>query len=152
MGFIIFFASLLTDLKESGKIKKFVPGVLWPLILVGIPMAIIYVFQNHFSAAFIIGSVTLIQMLIAGVRLIHLVLLGAIALPFVGYYIGAKSGSENGSFRMTRVQTWLNPWNDITGEGWQIIQSLYAIGSGGLFGAGLRSKQTEIFVFTRTTK
>ena len=79
-------------------------------------MAIIYVLQNHFSAAFIIGSVTLIQMLVAGVRLTHLVILAVMALPFLGIVINSKSNSENGSFRMTRIQTWLNPWNDITGE------------------------------------
>jgi cell division protein FtsW len=48
---------------------------------------------------------------------------------------------------MTRIQTWLNPWTDITGDGWQIIQSLYAIGSGGLFGAGLgQSKQKYLYL------
>ena len=48
---------------------------------------------------------------------------------------------------MTRIQTWLNPWNDVTGEGWQIVQSLYAIGSGGLFGSGLgQSKQKYLYL------
>ena len=152
MGLIIFFASLLTDLKESGKIKSFFKGVCGPLICLGMIVAIIYFLQNHFSASFIIGVVTLIQMIVAGVRLSHLAILAAMAVPFLGVYINSKNGDENGSFRMTRIQTWLNPWSDITGDGWQIIQSLYAIGSGGLFGAGLRSKQTKIFVFTRTSK
>ncbi len=43
-------------------------------------------------------------------------------------------------YRLQRVITFLNPWQDATGDGWQVIQSLYAIGSGGLFGAGLRRK------------
>ena len=86
-------------------------------------------------------------MIVAGVRISHLVILGILALPFLGVYINLKSSSENGSFRMTRLQTWLNPWNDITGDGWQIIQSLYAIGSGGLFGAGLgQSKQKYLYL------
>ena len=41
-------------------------------------------------------------------------------------------------YRLKRVITFLDPWKDATGDGWQVIQSLYAIGSGGLFGAGLR--------------
>ena len=122
-------------------------GIIFPLIFL-VPIVIaVYIFQNHFSATFIIGSVTLIQMLVAGIRISHLVLLGVIALPFLGIYINSKSSGEEGSFRMTRVQTWLNPWNDVTGEGWQIIQSLYAIGSGGLFGAGLgQSKQKYLYL------
>ena len=48
---------------------------------------------------------------------------------------------------MSRITTFLNPWNDIKGDGWQIVQSLYAIGSGGLFGAGLgESKQKFLYI------
>lgn len=55
--------------------------------------------------------------------------------------------TEKGAFRISRITTFLNPWNDITGEGWQIVQSLYAIGSGGLFGAGLgESKQKFLYI------
>ena len=41
---------------------------------------------------------------------------------------------------MERITAFLDPWADPTDSGWQIIQSLYAIGSGGLFGVGLRRK------------
>lgn len=147
LGLIIFFASLLTDIKENGKIKSLLKGAIFPLIFL-LPVAFaIYVLQNHFSATLIIGAVTVIQMLVAGVRLSHLVLLVIAVLPFLGIYINIKNEHDGGSFRMTRVQTWLNPWNDITGEGWQIVQSLYAIGSGGLFGAGLgQSKQKYLYL------
>lgn len=114
-----------------------------------VPVVIaVYIFQNHFSATLIIGAVTVVQMLVAGVRISHLFLILVMLLPFVGIYFNIKNdGNSNGSFRMTRVQTWLNPWNDITGEGWQIIQSLYAIGSGGLFGSGLgQSKQKYLYL------
>lgn len=43
-----------------------------------------------------------------------------------------------GAYRLTRITSFLDPWQDAQGAGWQIIQSLYAIGSGGLFGVGLR--------------
>lgn len=76
----------------------------------------IYILQNHFSATLIIGAVSVIQMLVAGVRLSHLLLILVAVLPFLGIYFNIKNESENGSFRMTRLQTWLNPWNDITGE------------------------------------
>ncbi len=44
---------------------------------------------------------------------------------------------EEGTYRLGRLTAFLNPWADPTGDGWQVIQSLYAIGSGGLFGVGL---------------
>jgi cell division protein FtsW len=87
-------------------------------------------------------------MLIAGTRLSHFILLGIMGVFGFGIFLNVKN-SESGfsSFRMTRIQTWLNPWTDITGDGWQIIQSLYAIGSGGLFGAGLgQSKQKYLYL------
>ena len=49
-----------------------------------------------------------------------------------------------GAFRIARITSFLDPWEDARGAGWQIIQSLYAIGSGGLFGVGLRTKYTKI--------
>jgi cell division protein FtsW len=148
LGLIIFFASLLADIKEKEKIKHFGLGLVFPLIfLVPIVVAIL-IFQNHFSATFIICSVTVVQMLIAGTRLSHFILLGIMGVFGIGIFLNVKnSGSGFSSFRMTRIQTWLNPWTDITGDGWQIIQSLYAIGSGGLFGAGLgQSKQKYLYL------
>lgn len=48
------------------------------------------------------------------------------------------SGKDN--FRLNRIQTFFDPWQDAQGTGYQVIQSLYAIGSGGFLGAGLRRK------------
>ena len=138
---------MLTDIKEKGKIKGLLWGAIVPLVCLVPIVVAVYIFQNHFSATLIIGAVTVIQMLVAGTRLSHLILLLVAVLPFAGIYINIKNEHSGGSFRMTRIQTWLNPWNDITGEGWQIVQSLYAIGSGGLFGAGLgQSKQKYLYL------
>lgn len=54
---------------------------------------------------------------------------------------------RNGAYRISRIVTFLDPWSDPTEKGWQIIQGLYAIGSGGLFGAGLgESKQKYLYI------
>lgn len=147
--FILFFASLMTDLKEKGKIKHFFWGCIFPLLFL-VPVVIsIYVLQNHFSATFVICLISIIQMLVAGTKISHFVVLGALGAGGLGIYLSAKSGnnSGDGSFRISRIQTWLNPWSDKTGDGWQIIQSLYAIGSGGLFGLGLgQSKQKYLYL------
>lgn len=147
--FILFYASLLTDLKSQDKLKNFWWGCLFPLMFL-IPVVIaVLILQNHFSATLIICGISVIQMLIAGTKLLHFVILGFIGLASLGVFVGIKSSGKtsSGSFRITRVQTWLDPWSDITGSGWQIIQSLYAIGSGGLFGLGLnQSKQKYLYL------
>lgn len=51
-----------------------------------------------------------------------------------------SGGGDGGGFRFRRVQAFLDPWSYPSNEGYQMIQSLYAIGSGGLFGVGLRRK------------
>ena len=50
------------------------------------------------------------------------------------------NAKDSGGFRLSRVLSFLDPWSDPTGDGWQVIQSFYAIGSGGFFGVGLRRK------------
>ena len=59
---------------------------------------------------------------------------------FAGVFAG--SGASVAAYRLfshvrTRVEVWKNPWADVTGSGWQILQSLFAIGTGGWFGLGL---------------
>lgn len=143
LGFILFFAAILSDIKEKNKIKDIRYGCWIPIILLIPIVGSIFILQNHFSATFIICAVTIVQMFIAGTRISHFFVTGLLAVPFgVGFLIYKKSGAteetSSGSFRSTRIQTWLDPFSDPTGDGWQIIQSLYAIGSGGLFGLGLR--------------
>ena len=54
---------------------------------------------------------------------------------------------KSASYRLERVTTFLDPWSNRTDEGWQVIQSLYAIGSGGLFGSGLgEGKQKYLYL------
>lgn len=150
IGFILVFASYLSDMKEDNRIKNIWFGCIKPIMMLGPIVVSILILQNHFSATFIICAITLVQMFIAGTRISHLFLLALAASPFLaGFYAWKKGGSteETTSFRSTRIQTWLDPFSDPTGDGWQIIQSLYAIGSGGLFGLGLgNSKQKYLYL------
>lgn len=153
IAFILIFASYLSDMKESNKIKNIWFGCWKPLIIL-LPMIYsIFILQNHFSATFIICAICLIQMFVAGTRLSHLFLTGAIGgvgllcgLQLKNIFTG-QTEQETTSFRSTRIQTWLDPFSDPTGDGWQIINSLYAIGSGGLFGLGLgNSRQKYLYL------
>ena len=95
--------------------------------------------QSHFSASVIIILVVAVMMIVAGSRVVHFVSFGAVGAGVgIGLmYILAKF-FDIGAYRLTRITSFLNPWADAQDSGWQIIQSLYAIGSGGLFGVGLR--------------
>ncbi|MGN1298821.1 MAG: putative lipid II flippase FtsW [Candidatus Scatovivens sp.] len=140
IAFIIFFAIVLTELKENKKINK-INGFIVPMLFLIAPVVAIFIVQNHFSATLIIVLITCIQMFVAGVSLKYFII---IALGGTCAVIGILL---SGSFRSDRIQTWLNPFSDPTGDGWQIIQSLYAIGSGGLFGVGLgESKQKYLYL------
>lgn len=149
--FIIFFAALLTDIKKKEKIGTFGIGFCLPLLFL-IPIVIaVFILQNHLSATFLICAVTCIEMFIAGVKLKYFIMAGVTAVAGGASFLLLKSQGAGGSgeigFRSTRIQTWLDPFSDPTGGAWQIINSLYAIGSGGMFGAGLgQGKQKYLYL------
>ena len=79
------------------------------------------------------------MMMVAGTRFIHFASLGVLgAGAGTGLLYMLAKYRNIGTYRLERLINFSNPWQDAQGSGWQIIQSLYAIGSGGLFGVGLR--------------
>ena len=148
IAFILFYASLLTDLKKNGLINTPVWGFLYPLAWIGPIFVSLYILQNHFSATFLITAVTFVQMFIAGVRFRYFLIAGGAGITGLSGIMLLKSQSSGGEgFRLTRIQTWLDPFSNPTGDGWQIINSLYAIGSGRLFGLGLgQGKQKYLYL------
>ena len=111
--------------------------------MTGVQTCALPIFQNHFSATLVLCALAVILMLLAGCRLRYFIIIGA---PIVAVGISALLFKGQG-FRLQRFITFLDPWQDASGDGWQIIQSLYAIGSGGLFGVGLgESKQKYLYI------
>lgn len=145
VGLIVFYAAYLSDHKnELGSFKN---GILKPLIFAVPVILILFFIQDHLSAIIVIASIISIMMLMAGSKLKHFLVAGTTigSLAVAGMTILAQMGK--GSFRIARITTFLNPWADAQGDGWQVIQSLYAIGSGGLFGVGLgESKQKYLYI------
>lgn len=87
----------------------------------------------------------------AGCRVLHFFFAGLAAVAGVALIIIKEllkgETSSSGSFRLDRIKTFFDPWADATGTGYQMVQSLYAIGSGGLFGVGLgNSKQKYLYI------
>ena len=153
IGLIVFYAGYLSDHKDE--LRDFWKGFVKPLCFLIPPIAILFFIQNHLSASLIIGMITCVMMIIAGSKLIHFIVSGLLAGGALGTYLIYQITTENaedGGFRLGRIISFLDPWADATGIGWQVVQSLYAIGSGGLFGVGLRRKQTKISIHIRTSK
>lgn len=146
IGLIIFYAGYLTDHKNE--LKDFWRGFVKPLAFLVPPIAVLYFVQNHLSASLIMAMVSCIMMIMAGTRLLYFIVSGAVGAGGLGIYLIRKLNSGgDGNFRLTRIVSFLDPWADAQGTGWQVIQSLYAIGSGGLFGVGLgESKQKYLYI------
>jgi cell division protein FtsW len=138
---IVFYAGLLS--KNRDELGSFTKGWIKNLIPLGIIIAFLIV-EPHLSASIVIIGVTIVMMVIAGCKLWQILVPGAIAAPFIGIAIANIPRFAHATKRIT---TFLDPWKDATGDGWQVIQSLYAIGSGGLFGVGLgESKQKFLYI------
>ena len=105
-------------------------GILVPLAL-----------EKHLSAMMLMGMVAAVMMFIAGTRLRWLGLGAAAAAAFVVIYITFMGYAGD------RISAWLHPDRDPGDTGYQILQSLYAIGSGGLFGLGFgKSRQKYLYL------
>lgn len=143
---IIFYAGYLADHKDE--LRDFWRGFVKPLCFILPPIAILFFIQNHLSASLIIGLITCIMMVIAGARILYFILVGGSGLAgLVSYLVYEITSGVSENFRIGRIISFLDPWADATGTGWQVIQSLYAIGSGGLFGTGLgESKQKYLYI------
>ena len=138
LAIIIFFSASLSSNKD--KLKKFFSGLLPYLLVLGVVLVLVML-EPHLSGTVVIFLVGFILLFVAGAKIMHFVML---AVPVISAFAYAIMTSD---YRMKRVTAFLDPWQDKMGDGWQIIQSLYAIGSGGLFGVGLgRSRQKFLYI------
>ena len=124
------------------KLKKFRYVMLICILTGGVEAALVFVISNNMSSAIIIFLIAFVQTFVAyqGYK-IYVALTGLAAAGVGGIYAGLtnmiKSGNMTESFRLNRLLVWINPENYASDKGFQTVQALYAIGSGGLFGKGL---------------
>lgn len=150
IGMIIFYAGYLTDHKQD--LRDLKKGFFIPLVYLLIPVGIAFIIQNHLSVGIVMSGITFVMMLMAGCRLLHFIVSGLILggggiAGLVAYFTMAGDSAGDANFRLGRILNYMDPWQDPTGQGWQTIQGLYAIGSGGIFGVGLgESKQKYLYV------
>ena len=146
LGMIVLMAGLLQRLIKNRNIKKFWKGFILPLGITGLVAGLILILQNHLSAAAVIGIVAVVQMFIAGVNMIYLFSTIGLGASAIGILFSVMPAESLG-FRGERILAWLNPEDYAQGKGFQTLQSLYAIGSGGWFGVGIgESRQKQDFL------
>lgn len=116
-------------LSRSGYQKDKIKHFLIPVGLMAI-FQLIFLKQPDFGAVMTLGIVTFVMLFIGGVSLRFLGLSFLLAIPVIVYL--AKE-----PYRWKRITSFLDPWADPQGSGFQLVQSLIALGSGGLTGQGL---------------
>ncbi len=138
---IALFAHLIATHPE--RMGEFKYGYVYPLCVLG-AIAAIMLQQTHLSGTILICLVGCVMMYVGGTRLKWFGLTGAVVVPLGVAFIFLADKME---YAMGRIQMWRDPFSDPTGLGHQTIQSLLAIGSGGLMGLGLgNSRQKHLYV------
>lgn len=135
---ILYFATLIC--RSGNYMGTFRYGIL-PFVLILAVIVGLLVMEPHFSASIIILLLGAVMMFIGGTRLVVFIL-GLIA---GGGLFAVMLLASN--YASSRITTWRDPFSDTSDAGWQIVQSLYAVGSGGLFGLGLgQSRQKYLYL------
>ncbi len=124
---IAFFSALLSEnYKKVGEFKEFIKYIMF----IGV-IAALLMMEPHFSCTMLIAATACVLLFVAGAKIKHFLALACCGVPLIIYMI------IDAPYRLARVTSFMDPFKDIQGDGWQVVQSLYAIGSGGLFGAGI---------------
>lgn len=124
--------------RKGSRLQGFFGGLLPHLIVTAVFVGLI-ILQPDFGTVVILSLVTLSLLLVGGARLRHVVGPGLLALPLAIVAV-AKS-----PYRLQRVLCFVDPWQDPQHCGFQLVQSLIALGSGGLTGVGLGESRQKLF-------
>jgi len=95
--------------------------------------------QHDLGTLVLLGLVTVLMLILAGMPFIYGLIPLSVSVPLIIYLV------ESASYRMKRISAFLNPWDDPQGAGFQLIQSLIAVGNGGPFGVGLSNSTQKLF-------
>ncbi len=111
--------------------------VIGSILITALPI-ILVIRQPNLSTAVILVAIWMAMVAAAGLRLVHASLLALVSVPLATVLIRA---GKLESYWLERLAAWLNPMQDPSGSGFQHIQTLIAVGNGGLFGTGFASGQ-----------
>jgi cell division protein FtsW len=111
------------------KIRTF-KGVL-PVLIAGGVICVLIIIEPNMSVTMCVGLLMLAMLFLGGMKIKHFLWIFVPVLLAVPVLIIAEP------YRLSRLSAFLDPWENPRGEGYQLIQSLYALGNGGWFGTGL---------------
>ena len=138
---VILFCSTWADSKYD-RMNKFLTGAL-PFAIMLLVVCGLLVLEPHLSCIVLILLITLTIMFVGGTKLWHMLTMCAAGAAGVVLAIVTKIVPYSGG----RIDAWLHPFENAKDAGWQTLQSLYAIGSGGLLGMGLgNSRQKNLYI------
>lgn len=124
--------------KKQDKVKMFSTGFLPYMVLLAV-LLMILLKQHDLGAALTMGGVAILMLFAAGTRPRYILGMVVLALPFLYFLV------MNVDYRRRRILAYLNPWEDPTNTGFQIIQSWLAFGNGGVIGQGLGEGKQKMF-------
>jgi cell division protein FtsW len=136
LAIIIFLAYSMARKQE--KIRYFSIGFLPHIVVAGIFILLIEK-EPDFGTALALAGITFLMLFVGGTRLTHILLVTLIASPLVVYVI------LKNKMRLERVTTFIDPWKYAQESGYQLVHSLYAIGSGGFWGLGIGKSREKLF-------
>jgi cell division protein FtsW len=138
LAMVLYMGETLT--RQQDRITNFTKGMLPHLVILGIVFGLILM-EPDMGTALAIGGTVFLMFFASGAKISHLSsLVGLSICGIVAAIIAAP-------YRMRRITAFMNPWDDPLDTGYHIIQSLYALGSGGLFGLGLgRSREKFLYL------
>lgn len=136
LAFVIFTAAYMSSRRID--LRNMWTATILPL---GIATAALFMIslQPDFGTSVVVLAGAMLVVFFAGVPLIRAASLSLIGLPPLGYLMVQED------YRLQRIFTFIDPWADASGSGYQVIQSLYALGSGHLFGSGLGRGRQKLF-------
>lgn len=136
-GLVVFCAYYIA--KKHDKMHKF--KSILPILGAGGAMCVLIMLEPNMSITICVGALMIFMLFIGGARLKHLLMLGVPILCALPLLIIAEP------YRLKRLLAFLDPWSSAQDEGFQLVQSLYSLGSGGWFGVGLfNSRQKYLFL------
>lgn len=134
--FLLYMADFL-DRKSVGGYSLF--GVFRPALIIIGALCGLVLLQPDLGSSFEMGALGILMLFVYGADIKHLLFIFAASIPMLYYLVLSIP------YRASRIFTFINPWKDPRGAGFQIIQSFVALGCGGLLGVGLGNSQQKLF-------
>ena len=145
IAIILFIPALICTM---GREIKTLAGIVKVLAWGAFSAAVVFIITENLSTAIIVMGITCIMIFVVHpkTRIFIIIAVGIILIGIVGARVLGMAMETSGNFRLRRILVWLNPEKYASEGGYQIMQALYAIGSGGFFGKGLGNSAQKMII------